>query len=128
MISRMVLGFTFVIALPLLWQPVRTGTLTGRVVDVEGKPIGGTSVLLRRETNWSQGERADAVTVVCDGSGSFRAANLTPGKWTLTWSAKGFYEKFEWAPAGGMSVQRVPTEVKLIPGGMESVQLVMRRQ
>lgn len=61
-------------------EGTHTGTITGRVVDGEGKPIAGAMVYADRN-GFPMGRRPDALT---DEHGAFSFKNLAPGIYTVS--------------------------------------------
>ncbi len=68
--------------IPLTPNP---GTLSGRVVDANGKPISGATVKVAEGANI-------AATVLTDANGSYTTAQLPAGSYTATASAFGFVD------------------------------------
>ena len=66
-------------------QPIRSGTISGTVVDQQGAVIAGAIIKLLRE-----GEASLAQETTSDSDGQFSFANVSPGPFRLTISAPGF--------------------------------------
>ena len=73
-------------AMPLLAQvSTKTGTIYGKVVDEKSAALPGVTVTLESEMNQSQ-------VATTGPTGGFRFANLSPGKYSATFSIEGFTE------------------------------------
>jgi hypothetical protein len=68
-------------------QPRGFGSVTGRIVDVNGAPVAGAHVKLSRP------DSAAAVEVLSDDDGQFRLTDIETGPFQLTISAPGFADQ-----------------------------------
>jgi hypothetical protein len=83
-IAIFVLVFFFVAILSFS-QSRETGAIKGKVVDQDGKPIPGVSVILTSSA-LVQGK----ITTITDDNGRFRFVALTPGEYSVEASLEGF--------------------------------------
>ncbi len=79
-----VLGSILILTLSFSYAQEMTGKLAGVVVDEEGVPLPGVSILAESPSLMG---KASAVT---DEMGRFRLVNLQPGTYTVTFSLSGF--------------------------------------
>jgi protocatechuate 3,4-dioxygenase beta subunit len=101
----------------------RPGTITGRVVDEDGKPVAGAPVYLRPVDPEMQRLMDGGRSARCDQQGEFRFHGLAPGRYRLFSSFEiGQPKEADWESPGGewVSVEEGETaklELKLA-GGM----------
>jgi Carboxypeptidase regulatory-like domain len=76
-----------------------TGTIEGQVTDKSGTPLAGA------EVKWAGEAATQSTTITTDARGSFTLPRLEPGKYLLTFTAKGCVPKTEKVKvkAGGTS-------------------------
>jgi hypothetical protein len=80
--ASLVALFTFILVSALTAQ-VRTGSLHGQVLDPSGAVIPNADISLKDASGHS-------VTATSDGIGAYAIRNLSPGKYSITVSEKGF--------------------------------------
>jgi beta-lactamase regulating signal transducer with metallopeptidase domain len=91
-----------------------SSTVSGRVVDSNGKPVAGASVLVTRTVEWPEAETLASTTSANDGAFSIRYSRPTP---------KAEWERvtlLAFAPNVGLSLQQPPEggkklELRLLP-------------
>jgi hypothetical protein len=103
------LGLLAVVAWGMAWaqESVTTGSIFGKVVDPEGKPLPGATVTATSETGVKR-------SVVTDVNGEFSIPFLTPGRYDVEVRLEGF-APFK-APVTLSLGQRITLNVTLQPG------------
>jgi len=94
------------------------GTVTGRVVDTEGKPVEGATVMLLRHLKvkpWLV-----EVTTMTDAKGKYRFDAVAVATWELEWKKENATSIRKQTQAG-FWMQNLPTEVIITPDGLTTV-------
>ncbi|HEY1525313.1 MAG TPA: carboxypeptidase regulatory-like domain-containing protein [Candidatus Angelobacter sp.] len=73
----------FIVGSVSLFAQAGTGRLHGQIVDATGAVIPGASITVKNSSGL-------VVSVTSDGAGAYDVRNLTPGKYTISVTAKGF--------------------------------------
>lgn len=106
-------------------EPAPTGTVTGRVVDTDGKPVAGVSVKLVRHLDakpWS----VELTTVTTNAEGVYRFDAVPPATWELEWEKENATPLYKGRQAG-FWVQKIATVVVVTSGTSVTVPDVTMR-
>lgn len=87
-----------------------TSTLQGTVTDAQGAVMPGVTITIRNDQTGTQR------VVVTDSAGSYQAAALQPGRYTVTAHLEGFRDQVE--PVELAVAQTVSVQIKLSVGGI----------
>jgi len=107
----------FACASPIFAQTASTGALTGTVTDPSGGVVGGASVTA---TNVGTGQSRTTMT---DSSGTYKFSLLTPGDYSVKFSASGF--KTATVPSIAVNITETPVLNQKLEVGGQTTQVTV---